>query len=125
VGPDTLRKFIERARLLKDDPNGRPYLKGALTLPVAPVELFFDVEVDPMRDICYLHGVLERRDGDNSTERFLAFFAHAPTPNAEKDAFAPPARAGPTAEFVASSRCLWALVSCHTIMLHRALPQGP
>jgi predicted RecB family nuclease len=87
VGPDALRKFIERARLLKD-PSGQPYLKGPLALPVTPLELFFDVEVDPMRDVCYLHGVLERRDRDNGSERFVAFFAEAPTPEAEKDAFA-------------------------------------
>jgi predicted RecB family nuclease len=69
VGPDLLRRFIERTRLLKD-PNGKPYLEGPLTLPVAPLELFFDIEVDPMREVCYLHGILERRDGDNGRERF-------------------------------------------------------
>jgi hypothetical protein len=79
VGPDLLRKFIERARLLKDT-NGKPYLKGPLTLPVAPLEHFFDVEVDPMRDLCYLRGILERRNGDNGSKRFVAFFADARLP---------------------------------------------
>ena len=50
IGPDTLAKFAERARLLAAGPEARPYLKEPLELPVAPVELFFDIEVDPMRD---------------------------------------------------------------------------
>jgi hypothetical protein len=33
------------------DPKGKPYLKGPLILPAAPLELFFDIEVDPMRDV--------------------------------------------------------------------------
>ena len=49
-----------------------------------PVELFFDIEVDPMRDICYLHGFVERRNGDNGTERFVSFFADEPTEEAER-----------------------------------------
>jgi predicted RecB family nuclease len=87
IGPNTLHKFIERARLLTD-PQGRPYLTGVVTLPVAAVELFFDIEVDPMRDICYLHGIVERRGGDDASERFVAFFAETPTAHAEKTAFA-------------------------------------
>jgi hypothetical protein len=43
-----------------------------LALPVAPLEFFLDIEVDPMRDICYLHGVRERRGGDHASERFTA-----------------------------------------------------
>ena len=59
-----------------------------MTLPHSDRELFFDIEVDPMRDICYLHGFVERFRGDNSTERFVAFFADDPTPQAEEKAFA-------------------------------------
>jgi hypothetical protein len=43
-------------------------------LPVAELELFFDIEVDPMRDLCYLHGIVERKKGDNSTESYKWFF---------------------------------------------------
>jgi predicted RecB family nuclease len=57
-------------------------------LDLAPLELFFDVEVDPLRDVCYLHGFVERHGGDNATERFVAFFAEEATPAAERDAFA-------------------------------------
>ena len=52
------------------------------------MELFFDIEVDPMRDVCYLHGFIERHRRDNETERFVAFFADDPTTAAERQAFA-------------------------------------
>jgi predicted RecB family nuclease len=87
VGPDRLRLFQARAALLKASPP-KPYLRAPVVLDVASLELFFDIEVDPMRDICYLHGFVERRDGDNATERFVAFFIEEITPSAERDAFA-------------------------------------
>ena len=46
------------------------------------------VEVDPLRDVCYLHGFVERCQGNDATERFVAFFAEEPTLAAERDAFA-------------------------------------
>jgi len=63
------------------------YLRVPVSLPVTDKELFFDIEVDPMRDVCYLHGFVERAGGDNSTERFVAFFADDLTPEAEERAF--------------------------------------
>lgn len=86
LGADRLRLFHERAKLLRD--NGEPYLRNAVDLPDLDPELFFDIEYDPMREICYLHGFVERRHGDNDTERFVYFFAEAPTPEAEERAFA-------------------------------------
>ena len=86
IGADMLRKFHARAQLLTN-PNGRPYLKEPVTLPQSDVELFFDIEVDPMRNVCYLHGFVERRGGDNATECYVAFFAEQPTAEAEKEAF--------------------------------------
>ena len=87
VGADRLRIFHARAKLLTD-PNAKPYLKAPVVLPHSSVELFFDIEVDPLRDITYLHGIVERRDGDNNTERFIAFFAEEETEQAEREAFA-------------------------------------
>lgn len=86
VGPATLEKFHARAELLAT--GGRPYLRAPVVLPIAELELFFDIEVDPMRDVCYLHGFVERRGGDNASERFIAFFAENPTTDAEERAFA-------------------------------------
>jgi predicted RecB family nuclease len=88
IGADVLRKFHERAKLITS-PNPQPYLTAPLTLPHSDIEVFFDVETNPMADsFCYLHGILERRGGDNSTERFDAFFADDVTASAERDAFA-------------------------------------
>jgi predicted RecB family nuclease len=68
--------------------GSRPYLSGQISFPKAEVELFFDVETDPMRDICYLHGFVERRQADNPKGRYVAFFADEPTAEAEEHAFA-------------------------------------
>ncbi len=87
IGPDTLRKFHERAKLLSET-DGKAYTRAPIVFPNHDCELFFDIEVDPMRDICYLHGFVERLRRDNSTERFVATFADAATPEAEKRAFA-------------------------------------
>ena len=87
VGPDRLRLFQARAALLKDD-KPTPYLRAVVHLPTTPIELFFDIEVDPMRDITYLHGIVERTGGDNATERFVYFFAEDLSAEAEHAAFA-------------------------------------
>ena len=86
VGPDMLRKFHARAGLL-NDPDGKPYLKEPVVLPHVDMELFFDIEVDAIRDICYLHGFVERRGEDNATERYVPCFAEEPTAEAEEAAF--------------------------------------
>ena len=87
IGVDTLRKYHDRARLLSRK-GATPYARKPLHFPDHLRELFFDIEVDPMRDLCYLHGFIERHNGDNSTERFVATFADQPTAEAEKQAFA-------------------------------------
>lgn len=87
IGSSTLEKFQSRANLITASKNASPYLKEPLELPTADLELFFDIEVDPIRDICYLHGFIERRSRDNYTEHFVNFFAEEPTDKAEKDAF--------------------------------------
>ena len=86
IGKDTLIKFKERAKLQKT-PAAKPFLKTPIILPHGDCELFFDVETDPMRDICYLHGFLERRHRDNKTEVYTALFADNPTEDDEKKAF--------------------------------------
>ena len=88
IGPATLEKLHARAKLITAGKKAKPYLREPLTLPVANLDLYFDIEVDPMRDICYLHGFVERRYGTKDAERFVAFFAEEPTAEAEKQAFA-------------------------------------
>ena len=87
IGPDSLKKFHRRASLLSTK-DAQPILKAPIRLPVYDCELFFDIEVDPMRDICYLHGFVERNGRDNGSEQFVAFFAEECTPESEKTAFA-------------------------------------
>lgn len=87
IGPDSLRKFQARAKLLTTK-DAQAYLRQPVTLPVQVKELFFDIEVDPMRDVCYLHGFVERNNGDNHGEKFVAFFADEPTADSEREAFA-------------------------------------
>jgi len=87
IGPDTLRKFHDRAKLCKTA-GAAPYLTKAPNLPMSETEVFFDIEVDPMRELCYLHGFVERRGGDNSTERYIAFFTDAVSAEEEERVFA-------------------------------------
>jgi predicted RecB family nuclease len=87
VGADRFRAMQARAVMLKA-PLPKPYLRAPVRLDSFSLELFFDIEVDPLRGVCYLHGFVERRNGDNETERFVAFFADDETPKAERDAFA-------------------------------------
>lgn len=86
LGQDRLRLFHARAVMLSQHAP-KPYLRAPISLRVAATELFFDIEVDPLRDICYLHGVVERHNGQNETEKFVSFFADEPTPEAERAAF--------------------------------------
>jgi predicted RecB family nuclease len=87
IGIESLNKFQRRAGLLTS-PASQPYLRDRVQLPSADHELFFDIEVDPMRNHCYLHGFVERRGGDNTTEQYHGILAPTPTNEAERDAFA-------------------------------------
>jgi len=87
IGVDMLKRFKVRAQLqTKLDP--KPYLREDVEFPSQELEFFFDVETDPMRDLCYLHGFVERRGGDVDTEKYVYFFAEEPSEEAEGKAFA-------------------------------------
>ena len=106
VGAGTLRKFQVRAALaVADEPV--PFLTRPVPWPAAETELFFDIETDPMRDLCYLHGFVIREGGRTSRERFEGIFAVDLSPEAERDAFATAMtifRAHPTAVVVHYSK---------------------
>jgi len=87
IGAKTLRTLHARARLAVAD-RPAPYLKKAVSFPASETEIFLDLETFPMRDLCYLHGVVIRRNGDNDGESFNGFFADDATPGAECRAFA-------------------------------------
>ena len=69
-------------------PNAKPYLIESISLPTFEKEIFFDIETDPMQDVCYLHGFIERKNGRTTTEKYYSFFADEPTPENEEKAFA-------------------------------------
>jgi predicted RecB family nuclease len=85
IGPETLLKFHARAKLHAT--GGAPYAKKTLSFPARAVELFYDVETDPMQDICYLHGFVVRENGNNSMETYVGFFADEPTAEGEERVF--------------------------------------
>ena len=87
VGAKSLRRFQRRAALLLQ-PGAQPYLTRQVAWPRANVELFFDIETDPLRELCYLHGFVIRMAGDCAGERFEGIFASDATQAAERDAFA-------------------------------------
>ena len=87
VGPASLRKFQRRAAL-QTASRPKPYLTKPVDWPLVDTELFFDIETDPMRDLCYLHGFVIREQGRTGEEQFVGIFASAATPDAERDAFA-------------------------------------
>lgn len=86
VGATTLQKFHNRAQLTKTE-GASAYLTIPINLPFSETELFFDIEVDPMRDLCYLHGFVERHNGDNTTEKYVAFFTEDVSSAEEERAF--------------------------------------
>ncbi len=86
IGPDTIVKYQARAMLRTN--GGSAYLKRPIALPEDDIELFFDIETDPMRDHCYLHGFVERRGRDDASERYHGFFSSSATHVGERDAFA-------------------------------------
>jgi uncharacterized protein len=85
VGAASLRKFRERAQLLKA--NGKPYLTQPVSLPPSQQEIHFDLEADPFRDHVYLHGFLIRDQGEMGS-KFVPIVAEQPTAEAERQAFA-------------------------------------
>lgn len=87
LGADRLRLFHERSRLLTN-PEARPFLRAPIELPVTEAEIFFDIEADPMRDLVYLHGFVERQGRDPATETFTYFYADGIELEHEKTAFA-------------------------------------
>jgi len=87
IGAKTLEAYHARA-VLQKQPDPKPYFIEEVRLPDADIELFFDVETDPFRDLCYLHGFFKRIGGDTATEEYIAFFADEAAVESEREAFA-------------------------------------
>lgn len=83
VGEATITKIIARANIVAV--TKKPVIYKHLDLPTVSTELFFDIEADPTQNLVYLHGVYERRDGQ---ERFVSFLSDDTSKAAEKKAWA-------------------------------------
>jgi uncharacterized protein len=60
--------------------EGRHMIRGNVDLPESHIELYFDIESDPLRDFDYLFGILKvSKDG----EEYIPFFAESPEQEAE------------------------------------------
>jgi len=72
VSPGRLENMRDQAIAIKEE---RHIIRGEADLPEADIELFFDIESDPLRDFDYLFGVLKvSSDG----EEYHHFFADSP-----------------------------------------------
>jgi predicted RecB family nuclease len=61
---------------LLSTPGATAYLKERIDLPINQKEVFFDIEADPMRDVVYLHGFVERDYASPATATFKPYFAN-------------------------------------------------
>ncbi|HLD21079.1 MAG TPA: TM0106 family RecB-like putative nuclease [Patescibacteria group bacterium] len=72
VSSNRLETMRDQAIAIKDH---RHMIRGTADLPEANVELFFDIESDPLRDFDYLFGVLKVT---SAGEEYISFFASSP-----------------------------------------------
>ncbi|MBI5369738.1 TM0106 family RecB-like putative nuclease [Candidatus Uhrbacteria bacterium] len=77
VHPDRLEIMRDQAVAIKEH---RHIIRRAMAFPESPVELFFDIESDPLRDFDYLFGLLAV---EGKKESYHPFFAASPAQ--EKD----------------------------------------
>lgn len=89
IGADMLRQFHRRAQLATHEAPA-PYFTRRIELPQATEQLFFDIETDPLRGRCYLHGFLFRVAGKPAgpAEHFEGLFAASDDDAGERAAFA-------------------------------------
>ena len=81
VGEKTLMQIYKRAQVLNTDK--KPVFYDSILFPKTDVELYLDIENDPMRGIVYLHGIYEKI---KDKERFISFVAEASDKDGEKKA---------------------------------------
>ncbi len=72
IGAKRVAHLQRQAKVLVDK---KPLLVEPQKFPHAPIELYLDIETDPLRDAEYLFGVLIVKDG---REEYLSFFADRP-----------------------------------------------
>lgn len=86
IGKPSLEKFHRRAQILKSGQK-EPLILEEFSLPDKPIELHFDIEADPTRNLIYLHGVVERHMDDPDNAKFHYFVAKGISNSDEKQAW--------------------------------------
>ncbi|TRZ78482.1 TM0106 family RecB-like putative nuclease [bacterium] len=82
VGENSLLKAIKRAKIFYQ--TKKPVFYNQIVFPKTSYELFFDIEDDPTQEFVYLHGVYQRKGGE---EKFIDFTAKENTRESEKKAW--------------------------------------
>jgi predicted RecB family nuclease len=72
ISPNALARFVRRAVVFQ---KSEPILHSPVELPEKELELFFDIETEPLEEICYLYGIVERRGKE---QRYVSFFSDSP-----------------------------------------------
>jgi uncharacterized protein len=73
IGKTNLARMKKRAQVIL---SGEPVVRHGFELPTARVEIYFDIEDDPTRDVTYLYGMIEP-DG-HSEWRYRYVLAESP-----------------------------------------------
>ena len=82
LGEKTITQIHKRAQVLNIDQ--KPVFYESIIFPKTDIELYLDIENDPMQGIVYLHGIYEKI-GDE--EKFVSFVAETNDEEGEKKAF--------------------------------------
>jgi predicted RecB family nuclease len=77
VSPSRLETMRDQAIAIRDR---RHIIRGDVEMPEANIELFFDIEADPLRDFIYLFGIYEVT---SDREQYHQFFADSPDQEGE------------------------------------------
>jgi predicted RecB family nuclease len=72
ISPNALAQFVRRALVFQ---KGEPILHSSVEFREKELELFFDIETEPLEEICYLYGIVERTGRE---KRYVSFFSHSP-----------------------------------------------
>jgi len=82
IGENGLRRAVKRAKIFHQ--TKKPVFYNPIIFPKTSYELFFDIEDDPTQEFVYLHGIYQRKNGE---EKFIDFTAKEHTREAEKEAW--------------------------------------
>ena len=72
ISPNALARFVRRAVVFQ---KGEPILDLPVEFPEKELELFFDIETEPLEEMCYLYGIVERTGKE---QRYVSFFSDSP-----------------------------------------------